>query len=141
MSDLFVRTAEKRDIPLLAHWITSNPGNMLDTHIFDYPRTLTLVAHRDKPVAFLPVQEVIQMESLAFAPDTTDAQKAYALAQLLRVLVYKAREQNFKEIYFYTADDQLAEFALKHKFEEMPKRTFRLRIADLEQPSDSTVSV
>jgi hypothetical protein len=133
MSDIFVRKAEPRDVPLLAHWMTNNSTvNLVDPAIFSYKHTQVYVAHRDKPIAFLPVQLTMTLESLAFPPDASDLQKAAAIAQLIKTAVFIAREKEIAEIYFYTTDPAIASFALGHKFTELPGRSFRLRIADLE---------
>jgi len=132
MNDIWVRKAEKRDIPLLAHWITNTPNNLLDPGVFNYPNTTVLVAHRDKPTAYLPVQLTMTLESLAFPPDAPKVHKAASIAQLIKTAVFMAREKQIAEIYFYTHDPSIAEFALRHKFEELPHRSFRLRVSDLE---------
>lgn len=137
MSDIFVRKAESRDVPLLAHWMSNTPHNLADGRIFGYKHTQVYVAHKEKPVAFLPVQLTMTLESLAFPPDANEVQKAAAIAQLIRTAVFVAREQQIAEIFFYTGDDSIAEFAKRHKFEEMPHRTLRLRIADLEGPHET----
>jgi N-acetylglutamate synthase-like GNAT family acetyltransferase len=138
MADIFVRNWEQRDIPLLAHWISNTPKNLLDPTIFGYPQTTVLVAHTNKPVAALPVQLTMTLESLAFPPGASRHQKAAALAQLIKSAVYLARDKKIAELYFYTTDDSIAEFAKSHHFEEIQARTLRLRISNLE---DATKSV
>jgi N-acetylglutamate synthase-like GNAT family acetyltransferase len=137
MADIFVRNWEQRDIPLLAHWIANTPKNLLDPTIFGYPQTTVLVAHTNKPVAALPVQLTMTLESLAFPPGASVTQKAAALAQLIKSAVYLARDKKIAELYFYTTDDSIAEFAKSHHFEEIQARTLRLRVSDLEDATKS----
>jgi N-acetylglutamate synthase-like GNAT family acetyltransferase len=132
MNDIWIRKAEQRDIPLISQWMSDQARkNDVDPAVFGYPNTQVYVAHKDKPVAFLPVQLTMTLESFAFAPDSTEIQKAAAIAQLIKTAVFIAREKQIAEIYFYTTDDSIAEFALRHKFREMG-RSLRLRVADLE---------
>jgi hypothetical protein len=137
MADIFVRNWEQRDIPLLAHWISNTPKNLLDPTIFGYPQTTVLVAHNNKPIAALPVQLTMTLESLAFPPGASRHQKAAALAQLIKSAVYLARDKKIAELYFYTTDDSIAEFAQAHHFKEIHARTLRLRISDLEDVTES----
>ena len=132
MADIYVRKAEQRDIPLLAHWMTNTPNNLVDAAVFRYKNTQVYVAHKEKPVAFLPVQLTMTLESLAFPPDATETQKAAAIAQLIKTAVFIAREKEIAEIFFYTSDPTIAEFAQRHRFKELPHRSFRLRLSDLE---------
>lgn len=132
MSDIYIRKAEQRDIPLLAHWMANTPNNLVDAAVFGYKNTQVYVAHKDKPVAFMPIQLTATLESLAFPPDASETQKAAAIAQLIKTAVFIAREKEISEIYFYTSDPKIAAFAQRHKFEELPHRSFRLRIRDLE---------
>jgi N-acetylglutamate synthase-like GNAT family acetyltransferase len=137
MSDIWVRKAEKRDVPLLAQWMSNTPNNLVDPAVFAYPNTQVYVAHKDKPVAFLPVQLTMTLESLAYPPDATDTQKAAAIAQLFKTAVFIAREKQIAEIYFYTSDPTIATFALRHGFHELPHRSLRLKIGDLETVEQS----
>lgn len=132
MADIWVRRAEQRDIPLLAHWMANTPNNLVDAAVFGYKNTQVYVAHKEKPVAFLPVQLTMTLESLAFPPDASEIQKAAAIAQLIKTAVFIAREKEIAEIFFYTSDPQIAEFALRHKFVELPHRSFKLKLSDLE---------
>jgi hypothetical protein len=139
MSDTYVRKAEQRDIPLLAHWMSNNAEkNLVDPAVFGYPNTQVYVAHKDWPIAFMPVQLTMTLESLGFKPDASVTQRAEALAQLFKTAVFVAREKQIAEIYFVTGDDSTAEFAKNHGFKELSSlRTLRLRIADLECTPES----
>jgi hypothetical protein len=132
MKDIFVRKAEPRDIPLLAHWLHNSPfASDVDATVFAYPNTQVYVAHRDKPVGMLPLQLTMTVESFAYPPDASDTQKAAALAQLIKTAVFIAREKQIAEIFFNTTDEHMATFAAAHGFREMG-RSFRLRLSDLE---------
>lgn len=137
MSDIFVRNWEQRDIPLLADWLANTPHNLVDPLVFGYPQTTTLIAHKSSPIAALPVQLTMTLESLAFPRGLSHTQKAAALAQLIKTAVYLARDKKIAEIYFFTSDDSIAEFALAHQFKEIPARTLRLRLSDLEDATKS----
>jgi len=134
MNDIWIRKAEQRDIPLISQWMSdqAQKNDIGFGAVLGYPNTQVYVAHKDKPVAFLPVQLTMTLESFAFAPGSTEVQKAAAIAQLIKTAVFIAREKQIAEIYFYTTDDTIAAFAARHKFREMG-RSFRLRLSDLER--------
>jgi hypothetical protein len=132
MSDIYVRKAEQRDIPLLAHWLQNSPfAADIDPAVFGYKNTQVYIAHKEKPVGALPIQLTMTLETFAYPPGASDLQKAAALAHLFKAAVFIAREKDINEIYFNTTDPAIASFALGHKFQEMG-RSFRCRIADLE---------
>lgn len=133
MEHIWVRKIEQRDIPQLGQWLVNTPNNLFDRDVFFYPQTTTNVAYKhDRKIGFMPMQLATILESLAFNPDATEREKALALAELVKVAVWQSRERGVKEIYFVCKDESTAEFAKRHHFEEMPHRTFRLKIDSLE---------
>lgn len=134
MQNIWVRKIEKRDVAELGQWLNDTPQNLFDPAVFFYPQTSTDVAFkRDKKIGFMPMQLVAMLESLGFNPEATEREKAIALSELVKSAMWKAREKGIKEIYFVCKDDSTAEFA-KQLFEELPHRTFRLKIDSLESP-------
>jgi N-acetylglutamate synthase-like GNAT family acetyltransferase len=133
MSDVWVRKAEKKDISILVDWLIRTKNNLVDPSIFLYPLVTTLAAFVYRGlVAFLPLQITMTLESLAISPDASKIQTAAAIAQLIKMAVFTARNQGIREVYFLCADNSTAEFALHHGFEELHHRTFRLKLDSLE---------
>jgi hypothetical protein len=135
MDHVWVRKVEKRDVAELGQWLNETPDNLFDPAPFFYPLTTTDVAFkRDKKIGFMPAQQVMMLESLAFNPASTERERAIALSELMKSAIAHARDKQVKEIYFVCKDDSTAEFAKRHLFEELKHRTFRLKIDSLESP-------
>jgi hypothetical protein len=133
MNHVWVRKVESRDVPLLDQWLQDTPRNLADRSVFFYPHTTVNVAFKnDRKLAFMPVQLAAVLESLAINPANTERETALALAELTKAVVMQSRERGVKEIYFVCKDESTAEFAKRQLFEELPYRTFRLKIDDLE---------
>lgn len=135
MNHVWVRKTEARDVPLLSQWLQDTPNNLADRAVFFYPHTVVNVAFKnDKRLAFMPMQLAAVLESLAINPANTERETALALAELTKAVVAQSRERGVKEIYFVCKDQSTADFAKRQLFEELPFRTFRLKIDDLESP-------
>ena len=133
MQHVWVRKVEARDVPLLSQWLQDTPNNLADRDVFFYPQSTVNVAFKqDKKLAFMPIQLAAVLESLAINPANTERETALALAELTKAAVLQSRERGVKEIYFVCKDESTAEFAKRQLFEELPFRTFRLKIDSLE---------
>src|ERR1700733_2365447 len=100
-ADIFVRRAEKKDKPLLIKWLISTARNLIDPAIFQYPLITILAAFKQKgPIAFLPLQQVTMLESLAINPDARRIETAAAIAQLIKTAVFMSRSSGVREVYF-----------------------------------------
>ena len=135
MQHVWVRKVESRDVNELDQWLTATANNLADRDVFFYPHSTVNVAFSGaKKLAFMPVQLAAVLESLAINPANSERETAKALAELTKAIVLQSRERGVKEIYFVCKDESTAEFAKRQLFEELPYRTFRLKIADLESP-------
>lgn len=142
MEHIWVRKAEQRDVAQLGQWLVNTPHNLFDRDVFFYPQTTTNVAFkREKKIAFMPMQLATVLESLAINPEASPRETAQALAELVKVAVTQSRERGIKEIYFVCKDESTAEYAKRHYFEELPHRTFRLKIDSLESSDNVSGNV
>jgi len=135
MNHVWVRKVESRDAEQLGQWLQDTPRNLVDRDVFFYPNTTVNVAFKnDKKLAFMPMQLAAVLESLAINQANSERETALALAELTKAAVLQCRERGVKEIYFVCKDESTAEFAKRQLFEELPFRTFRLKIDNLESP-------
>ena len=135
MNHVWVRKVESKDAIQLADWLQSTANNLADRDVFFYPHSTVNVAFSGaKKLAFMPAQLATVLESLAINPENTERETARALAELTKAIVLQSRERGVKEIYFVCKDESTAEFAKRQLFEELPYRTFRLKIDNLESP-------
>lgn len=134
MKQIWVRPANAGDSQNLAEWLVYNADkNLLDEKAVTRPGTMIFCAHDDKPLVYMPLQFVGVLESLAPRPGATQTELAAALKELVKTAAFSCRSMNVHEIMFVCKDDKLADLAVKHGFEELPFRTLRLRLDDLEE--------
>ena len=132
MNPVAVRPVTPADAETVLSWMALNSRNsLIDTDVLQYPSTNILAAqrmHEQEPVAFLPVQLVAMLESFAPRPGATDRDKAAALFELGKTVIFLALQRGLSEIYFITGDEPTADFAKRHNFEEVPGKILRLKL-------------
>jgi len=118
------------DAEVIAKWLAADASkNLYDKDVFFYPSTLLLkTSTADEPIAFLPAQLTLTIDSPAFNPNATKLQIALSLKKLMIEFVTRSYERGVREVNFFTASDDMAEFAIKHGFEEIKYRLFRLKL-------------
>lgn len=138
MYPVFVRPAKPEDWNIFQTWMIANPENGLDPDILKYNSTSIRCAFdAEGPIAFLPVQRPLHLESLAFRPGITEAQQAAVLRSFLQDVVTAAHVEQSGEIYFLASEPSVPQFAERYGFEEMPWKVYRLKIRKLEGPDAS----
>lgn len=133
---LKVEKLKADDIPEMGDWMSKlSHRNNIDTEIFSYPATETLKASNGKGILYMPFQKTYMLESLAFNPDSTNADKAMALREMFSIIAWEARNKGIGEIYFLCADEETKRFVKHHGFEAMtacteerPMQLFRLKL-------------
>jgi hypothetical protein len=131
MKQIFVRTAGPDDADKFANWAAQNPA--MDARSLVYPSSFTLVAYDDSgPLSFLPVQQPFYMEAMSFRPDATESEKALAMKELTHALITFCHQKGAGEIYFMGSNEHTNAFAERQGFSELPWRTFRVRLHELE---------
>ena len=124
MKHVFVRPARQEDFPNLVRWSESNPA--WDPKVFTYPTTITLAAFSDTGViAYMPVEQPLVMDAVAFHPLATDCQKAAAMKELTHALVTQAYVKGAGEILFRGSDEGTNAFAEAHGFTRLAKHVRR----------------
>lgn len=117
---LKVEKTTAKDWPQMAEWMgLLSHRNNIDTEIFSYPATKTFKAGNGNPLLYMPIQNTVMLESLAFNPEATNAEKATALREMFSVVSWEARNAGIGEIYFLCADQETKTFVEHHGFEAM----------------------
>jgi len=129
MKQLKLRFASPEDAATLLEWLQANPENDFDKDILQYPTLQVVCAYSDEgPVAYLPVQKALVLESTARVPGISDADSAQALRDFTKAAELMASAQGIREIYFLCKDDRLAAMARGHGYEELPWKTLRMKL-------------
>lgn len=119
-------------------WSLENPNNGFDPEVPKYPSTVTWCAYdKDGPLAFLPIQQPLMLESLAVRPGATKLQIASALKELTQATVTQAHIKGAGEIYYLGTDDDTDVLATNQIFEQLPYKVFRVRIKNLEGSNEN----
>ena len=128
-----MRLAKPEDALKFAEWSLANPHSGFDPEVPAYPSTVTLCAYDEHgPLAFLPLQQPLFLESLAPRPGATAAEIARALRELTQQAVTLANATGARELYFLGTEDGTNRLAENQLFERMPWPVYRLRLRDLE---------
>jgi hypothetical protein len=108
------------DAVLFLQWVFNTPNNCFDPDILTYPKATLLCADDDVgPFAYLPMQSVLMLESLAVMAGTSPRKMALGLARFGQAIEEIARETGHREIYFLAKDDDVADLCANHGFEEL----------------------
>lgn len=138
---LFVRPAVAEDTEQFLEWSLANTKSEFDPAVAAYPSTITWCVYDEYgPLAYMPMQCPLMMESLAARPGTSDIEKARAMKELTQQFVTQAHIRGAGEIYYLSSDADTDRFAANQIFEELPYKIYRVRIKDLEQTCESTQS-
>ena len=93
-----------------------------------------IVFDAEGPVAYMPVQRPLVLDSLAPRPGLTRGQTAGALKEIFQFAVTKAHENGVGEILFFATDEATAEFAERQQvFHRVPYAVYRVKVAELEK--------
>lgn len=122
-------TAE--DAQLLVEYLGKTPQNLNDPEVFFYPNTQVLKSSRKgKVIAFLPAQLTVTLDAFAINPEATRREIAMSFHDLFASYVQLARERGVREINFFCANPETADFAAQHGIEEVKQRLFRYKIPE-----------
>src|SRR5208283_4118018 len=136
MRTMFVRPIRQNEAQQFLDWSIANiERNNFDPAVGSYQSTIMPVAYdADGPVAYLPIQQLFVLESLAPRPGATDGQIAVALKEIFQFAVTMAHLKNVGEIMFFASDKATADFAMSRPkmFSPVPYQAYRVKIAELE---------
>lgn len=130
---IFVRPARAEDNEIFLEWSRNTPSNGFDTEVARYKSTITWCAY-DKfgPLAFMPVQVPLMMESIASRPGASKLEIAQALKELIQQCITQAHIQGAGEILFFGSENGTNALAENQIFEKLDYTVYRLKVKDLE---------
>lgn len=138
MKDIWATPVRPEEIAQLDARLRDTPDNLFDTDILMYPDKVKFYCARaDRLLVFLPVQNVLMLESLGVEPDATELEVAKSIEVLMKFVVGKALDMGYNELYFIVKDTRVAAYAERHGFEDVmadPVRgvtLFRLKLSKL----------
>ena len=133
MKPIFVRPHRADDAETHWNWAVKNPVNGFDPGVVGYPTSFVLCAYDETgPLAYMPVQQPLMMESLAPRPGLSKLQTAAVLKAITQAVVTQSYVKGAGEIYFLGTDPPTDEFATGRIFEELPYKVYRVKIKTLE---------
>ena len=137
MKRIWTRLFRSSDATKFWEWINNTKQNLFDKEILTYPATGCLVAHGNgEPIVYLPIQYVPMLESLAINPESSLKDVATSLWQLVAAVQLECQRKGMGEIYFLCKEESTIQFAQKNGFTEIPYKLFRMKLSDMEQPTN-----
>lgn len=129
---VYVRPAKQEDAEIFTEWSRNTPNNAWDAEVAKYPSTITWCAYdHNGPLAFMPMQCPLMMESIASRPGADKKEIAVAMKELTQEFVTQAHIRGAGEIFFLGSEEGTDHMAANQIFEEVPYKVYRLRIKDL----------
>lgn len=133
INHLFIRPAQPEDSEKFLEWSRNTPNNGFDPEVARYPSTITwCVYDKSGPLAYMPMQCPLVMDSLASRPGASKSEIASALKELTQQFVTQAHIRGAGEILFLGTEEGTDHMAVNQIFEELPYKVYRLRIKDLQ---------
>lgn len=118
MRQLKIGFAAPGDAKQLQEWLESTKGNLFDPDIFKAPTLTAACAYNgDGPVAYLPAQNVLVLESLAVKPRAMPLDAGQAFRDLVKAMEVVASQRQIREIMFVCSDPDVVNMAQNHGFE------------------------
>lgn len=115
---LKVGLAQPEDAAQLKEWLETTEGNLYDPSIFKAKSLVATCAYNgDGPVAYLPAQNVLVLESLAVKPGAPPFDTAPAFKDLVKAMELIASQRGIREIMFVCKDSSVIGVACSHGFE------------------------
>lgn len=133
MKQLKIRIGETEDVKTCVDWLNATKGNLYDPGILKYPTLRILCAYSGviadgTPVAYLPTQRTLFLESLAVNPESPLLDRAQAFRDLVKNSELLASSDGIREIYMLCADENVLNVAEGHGFERVPYPLVRMKL-------------
>jgi hypothetical protein len=130
---LYCRPAKFEDSTIFEEWSRITPNNGFDPDVPKYPSTITwCVYDQHGPLAYMPVQHPLMMESVASRPGASTLEIAAALKEFTQNCVTQSHVRGAGEIYFLGSDSATDWFAEHQMFERVTVPVYRLKLKNLE---------
>jgi hypothetical protein len=118
MKQLKIGLAQPSDAKKLEEWLSTTKGNLYDPDIFKAPTLTAACAYNEEgPVAYLPAQSVLVLESLAVKPGAPPLENGQAFRDLVKAMELVASQRQIREILFVCSDENVVKVAQNHGFE------------------------
>ncbi len=118
MKQLKIGLAQPSDAEQLGEWLCSTKGNLYDPDILKAPTLTAACAYNGEgPIAYLPAQNVLVLESLAVKPGSPPLENGQAFRDLVKAMELVASQRQIREIIFVCADESVVKVAQNHGFE------------------------
>jgi hypothetical protein len=131
MRQLKVKLAGPEEAAVLGKWLVGTPNNLFDPGILKYPTLRTLCSYDTgdpEPVAFLPTQRALMLESLAVNPAALIVDKGQAFRDLVKGAELLASSDGIRELYFICKDKNVLDVARGRGFELIEFPVVRMRL-------------
>lgn len=127
MTPIWIRIADEKDKPQILDWLRKNvsKNHFSESEYDDY---VFLAAERDgKVLCYMPLKQLMLLESLAPNPDASLMELASALRELVVAAQLTAQASKIRELAFWDSDQGTTRGAQLMGFVEMGAKMFRLR--------------
>lgn len=128
MRQLKVGYLRDEDQKTFIEWVNSTPNNLWDKDVLSYPTLRVICSYGDSPVAFLPVQQPLMLESLAVSVTARDLDKAQSFRDLVKAAELHASSVQAREMYFICKDEAVLKIAEGHGFERIDFPLVRMKL-------------
>lgn len=128
MRQLKIKLAGPDDAAALVEWLNGTKGNLFDPGILKYPTLRTLCSYDGQPIAYLPTQRALFLESLAVNPAASLLDKGQAFRDLVKGSMLLAASDGIREIYMLCEDENVLKVAEGHGFERIPYPLVRMKL-------------
>ena len=107
--------------------VNNTPGNLWDPGILKYP-TLRILHSYGGPSVFLPMQQVLMLESLAVEQSGSAMENAQAFKDLVKGAEQHASASGIRELWFTCRDEGVLKVAEGHGFERIEWPVVRMKL-------------
>ena len=128
MRQLKIKLAGPEDAASLIEWLNTTKKNLFDPTILQYPTLRTLCSYDGQPIAYLPTQRALFLESLAVNPVASLMDRAQAFRDLVKGSQLLAASDGIRELYMLCEDEAVLKVAESHGFERLPYPSVRLKL-------------
>jgi len=128
-SGIWIRLMDsKTEVATYQDWAMKTKDNLYDPQVAGYPCTEVLVAENGQPLVFMPIQQVVMMDALAPKPGIEKREMALALKELVKMTAFVAHRAKLRELYFFSADEDVNAMAERYGFEKLENPMLRLKL-------------
>lgn len=117
-----------QDQPKFIELVNSTANNLYDPDVLTYPTLRILKSYNSHPVAFLPMQQALMLESLAVEPESSLMDRGQAFRDLVKGAQLHASSLGIKELYFLCKDENVLKVAEGHGFERVEYPVVRMKL-------------